>query len=436
MLRTSRELRAVMEAFYPFDGDGALLPVEQRRTLLASNANFDLEVQFRGFAQASAVDAGSPQIIQVSYTAADQTGTNPKKLPPIEGVERNAETRPAAVGAERAAIMLEWCVEDYQADLLWMSLDHFTSPKFSVEAYSSPHGHGGIYEPVVRALLEDAIEAMGIEVGNDELQAYVNYLTSNAFGEYARDFLGAVNLSGAAWVMVDTGDTPQAVNLASTKWLIDSVRTGLDLPEVIVEAEFSATGSSGEEEAYAYWPDPDNPQDAPTMTDQEQQAFLKRITTFVQKTDADAIAYEVGSKHAAKAGEKFAIDIGKLKATQVALRETMGRRIAYAGHGGTGFEWTDNLIGPVFKRNINTQHLYAGTMSQLEWVDEHREGIQNREKNAVGRGRKIAEVNAAAESAVELLKACRTWQTGPEFREVLEQVEAREVEFRDSAAKE
>jgi fructose/tagatose bisphosphate aldolase len=425
-----------MEAIYPFDAKGELLPLEKRCTLLASNANFDLEVQARGFVQASAAFEGSPQIVQISYTAADQTGTNPKKLPPIEGVERTPETRPAAVGAQRAAQILEWCTEDYQADLVWMSLDHYTSPKFSVDQYAVARGIGGIYEPVVRALLDDAIGSLSLDVSPDEYSAYVNYLTSDAFGEYVRDFFGSVAMSGAAWVMIDTGDTPAAVNLASTKWIIDSVRTALDLPEVIIEAEFSATGSSGGEDTYAYWPGPDAPEGASTMSDEEVEAFLKHITTFVQKTDADAIAYEVGSVHAAKAGETFPIDIGKLKAVQTRLRDLMGRYISYAGHGGTGFMWEDCLVGPVSKRNINTQHLYMGTMSQLEWVDEYRDGILGRDKNAVGRGRKIAEVNAAAESAIELLKECRSWQRGPEFREVLEGVEARQVEFQDSAAKE
>jgi len=205
---------------------------------------------------------------------------------------------------------------------------------------------------------------------------------------------------------------------------------------VIIEAEFSATGSSGEEEEYAYWPGPDAPEGAPTMGGEDQEAFLNRLRTFVQKTNADAIAYEVGSKHAAKAGEAFAIDVGKLKAVQVSLKELMGRHIAYAGHGGTGFKWEDDLIGPVFKRNINTQHLYAGTMSQVAWIDKHREGIENREKNAIGRGRKVAEVAAAADSAIGLLKECRSWQRGPEFRQILAGVEEKAAQFRDSAAKE
>ncbi len=436
MLRTSRELRAVLEAIYPFDENGEFKAIDDRMTLLASNANFDLEVQMRGFAQASAAGKGSPQIIQVSYTAADQTGTNPKKLPPIEGVERTTETRPASIGAQRAGIMLDWYCEDYQADLIWMSLDHYTSPKFKVADYAAPKGEGGIYRPIAKALLEDAAEKLGLSIGKEDMTSYLNYLCSDAFGEYARDFFGSVALSGAAWVMIDTGETPAAVNLASTKWMIDCVRTGLDMDEVIIEAEYSATGSSGSEEEYAYWPGEYAPAGAPTMTDEEQETFLEKINTFVKVTNADAIAYEVGSKHAAKAGEAFAIDVGKLKVVQAALRNTMGRHIPYAGHGGTGFKWEDNLVGSVFKRNINTQHLYEGTMSQLRWIDQYREGIENREKNAIGRGRKIAEVNAAAESAVELLKSCRSWQRGPQFRKVLAEVSAREVEFQDSNATE
>jgi fructose/tagatose bisphosphate aldolase len=436
MLRTSRELRAVMEAIYPFAANGQFKPLKQRMTLLASNANFDLEVQMRGFAMASAAGKGSPQIIQVSYTAADQTGTNPKKLPPIEGVSRNTETRPASIGAQRSGIMLDWYCEDYEADLVWMSLDHYTSPKFKVKDYAAPKGEGGIYRPVAKGLLEDAVEQLHLKVSKEDFAAYLNYLCCDAFGEYARDFFGSVALSGAAWVMIDTGETPSAVNLASTKWMIDTVRTGLDMDEVIIEAEYSATGSSGSEAEYAYWPGEYAPAGAPTMSAEAQETFLEKITTFVKLTNADAIAYEVGSKHAAKAGEAFTIDVGKLKATQSALRNAMGRHIPYAGHGGTGFKWEDNLIGPVFKRNINTQHLYAGTMSQLLWCDKYRAEIENREKDAIGRGRKLAEVNAAAESAVELLKSCQCWQRGPEIRKVLAAVSAKEAKFQDSNAKE
>ena len=82
MLRTSRELRAVMEATYPFDANGEFLPLDGRMTMLASNANFDLPIQCRGFTMASAVDNGSPQIIQISYTAADQTGSIPSTITP------------------------------------------------------------------------------------------------------------------------------------------------------------------------------------------------------------------------------------------------------------------------------------------------------------------------------------------------------------------
>ncbi len=436
MLRSSRELRAVLEAMYPFDAAGNLRPLGERCTLLASNANFALEVQLRGLVMASAAFQGSPQIIQISYTATDQTGSHPKKLKPIEGVRRNTRTRPAAVGARRAAQMLDWIADDYDADLIWMSLDHYTSPKFSVKAYAEPHGCGGIYEPVARALLEDAIESIGCNVSKGEFAAYVNYLTSDEFGEYARDFFGSVDLSDPAWAMIDTGATPAAVNLASSKWLIDGVRVGLDNTDVIIEAEFSATGSSGEEEEYAYWPGPHAPKGAPTMPEEEAQAFLKHLTTFVQKTDADGIAYEVGSKHAAKAGEQFKIDFGRLQAAQSALKDLMGRHIAYAGHGGTGFLWEDDLIGPVFKRNINTQHLFAGTMAQVQWIDKYRDGILNREKDAIGRGRKELEVKATADSAIELIKSCQCWQRGPEFRKVLAEVAERDVVFRDSNATE
>jgi fructose/tagatose bisphosphate aldolase len=293
-----------------------------------------------------------------------------------------------------------------------------------------------MYAPVAKALLEDAVDSAGLKVSKEEFAAYANYLTGDEFGEYARDFFGSVSMGKPAWAMVDTGDTPAAVNLASTKWIIDNVRTALDMNDVIIEAEFSATGSSGQEEEYAYWPGKDAPKGAATMSDREIEEFMKRITTFVKTTNADAIAYEVGSKHAAKAGESFVIDVGKLKAVQTALKALMGRHIPYAGHGGTGFDWQPDLIGPVFKRNINTQHLYAGTMSQVRWVDKYRAGIESRDKDAIGRGRKLAEVHAAAESAIELLKGCQSWQRGPEVRKVLAGLEAKKAEFRDSAAKE
>jgi hypothetical protein len=75
-------------------------------------------------------------------------------------------------------------------------------------------------------------------------------------------------------------------------------------------------------------------------------------------------------------------------------------------------------------------------MSQLQWVDENREAIEARQKKAVGRVRRIAEMNAAMDSAIELLKQCRAWQRGAESREALAGVEARGRIFRESAARE
>ncbi len=143
----------------------------------------------------------------------------------------------------------------------------------------------------------------------------------------------------------------------------------------------------------------------------------------------------MGSKHAAKAGEAFAIDVEKLKATQHALRTTMGRPIAYAGHGGTGFKWEGNLIGSVFKRNINTQHLYAGTMSQFGGSTSTARASRTARRMpsaAAARSPRSTPPPRAPWSAEE----CQCWQRGPEFRKVLAAVGAKEVEFQDSNATE
>ncbi len=410
-LRTGRELRQVCDHICPFDANGRLKPEVEQRTLLASNANIPLEVQLKAFVMASAQGAGSPQIVQISYNSALITGNSAAKVKLLDGVEPSLHDRPAAVGARRAAQMLAWFVEDFDAQCVFLSLDHFTSPKFDPAEWTGPHGSSGLTKAQARAIIEEAVEVMkpvfgaAADVSAEEVAAYVNFLTGDAFGEYRRDFLGAVEASRPAWAMIDTGGLPLVLNFATSREMAEAVRRDFDNQDVMIEAELSATGSSGDEEAYQ------------NLTGDELQAFVDGVVLFANFSGADGIAYEIGMKHAAKKGEKHEPDVGKLEATQRALLSETGRYIPFAQHGGTGAARL--LRGLVGKNNINTQYLVDGANFLADHVEKQLAGIREGAKGACGTGIYNGMVVPEAQRCLEKLKESGTHGMVPELLEVI-----------------
>jgi len=173
----------------------------------------------------------------------------------------------------------------------------------------------------------------------------------------------------------------------------------------MIECELSATGSSGDEEAYE------------RLSDEALEAFTERTVLFATFSGADGIAYEIGMKHAAKQGEKHEPDIAKLEATQRALMLETGRYIPFAQHGGTGAaKLARGLVG---KNNINTQYLVDGANFLADYVEARVGGIREGQKSACGTGLYNSMVIPEAERCVEKIKETNTYGIVPELLEVI-----------------
>ncbi len=410
-LRTGTELRKVFDYICPFDSKGGLKPSDGQRTLLASNANLPLEIQLKAFVMASAQGAGSPQIVQISYSSAMITGNLAGKIELLAGVETILHGRPTGVGARRAAEMLSWFVEDFGTQCVFLALDHFTAPKFNLAGWQESRSGSGLKKAVAKAVIDEAVEAMKpvfgaeAEVSKEEFAAFVNFLQSDTYGEYRRDFLGAVEAARPAWAMIDTGNLPIVLNFATSREIAGAVRGDFDNRDVMIECELSATGSSGDQEAYE------------RLSDRELKGFIERTVLFAAFAGADGIAYEIGMKHAAKQTEKHEPDIAKLEETQRALMLELGRYVPFAQHGGTG---AANLArGLVGKNNINTQYLVDGANFLADHVEACLEGIRAGDKKVCGTGLYNGMVVPEAERCVAKLKEAGTYGLAPELLDVI-----------------
>ncbi len=403
-LRTGKELRKVYEVLCPFNKDGSLKPDKELRTILASNGNFPLELQTKAFAIASAIAPGSPQIIQVSYTASKMTGNHPKSFKIPEGVKRNSLDRPVAIGAMRGAEIVDAQVQDFGAQCVFLSLDHFTSPPLAKE-YARSKGYG-LSKAVSWAILEEAREAMkpvfGKEVDVDKatMLTYVDYLTSDLYGEYRADFLGAVKLSKPAWAMIDTGALPPILNFATTREMTFAVRNSIENRDCMIESEFSATGQSGEEHEYE------------KLTGDALENFKERIILFVDYTQSEAVAYEIGMVHAAKQAEKHDPDVQRLEVVQRGLFQRFKKHVPFAQHGGTGA--ASLTRGLVAKNNINTQYLVDMANTFADHYEKNKEGLRAGAKDACGSGVYVKMVSALTDRCVAKMKEANTFGIVPE----------------------
>jgi len=412
-LGCGRELKKVFQELCPFEPDGKLKPEQDRATLLASNVNIPFEIQMSAFVQASALGEGSPQIIQVSCNAARIAGRDPKKARAsfLEGVERKSSSRAVPVGAVRARKALEEFVEDFGVKLIFLSLDHFTAPPFDPDRYSTSQGSGGLDPFVARARVEEAIEAMKplygkeVDISKELLESYVNYLVSDAVGEYRKDFLLSVDLAKPAWAMIDTGELPPVLNFALSKDLVSAVRKELDNHDTIIEAEIAATGTSGQEV------------EQKKLTEKELERYKDKVVLFVKFVGAEGIAYDIGMKHAAKKGEKHEPDIEKLESVQKGLFLELGENIPFAQHGGTGAAKV--VRGLVGKDNINTQYLVDGANFFADHYEKNKDAIRGGVKSACGTDIYLKMIAVQAKRAVSKLKETGSFGLTPRLLKAL-----------------
>jgi len=351
-------------------------------------------------------------MVQYSYSANAQEGGDPGKLK--LDIPRFTDIRPHGFGSWMGNLLLHKYASMYGTDMLFMSLDHFTSPELD-KVNPSLEGKLGSHDyEVAKAKIAHAAKSLApilgkvAEIDEKTLNAYIGYMLSPEYQSYRADFLAAVRFGNPAWAMIDTGALPTVLNFATSRDLAGAVRNELHNKDVMIEAELSATGQSGEEGAYKYWK---------TINAPEQETERRLVTLFVKYTGADAIAYEIGMEHAAKSGEAHEPDEEKLRDIQLTLYKETSRHIPFAQHGGTG---SSRIIrGLVGKYNVNTAYLHAGAMAELARCEKMGPDIRGRVKKAIGTDRMLAEIAAVRAVAEDYLHQTDTFGMSPELRKVL-----------------
>jgi len=367
MLKNGIILRKVFDEICPFTENGELLSKEERITLLASNANKPMEIQGLAFVMASAVGQHSPQIIQMSHSCCKIMGNDPKKISLIDETGKITTSNYCADGVRTGSLLLDAYTEQFGTELVFLALDHFTSPTLEQGINSGTKGNED-QKNKAKKKIENVIEFTGKQLEEEEINRFADYMVSKKYLQFREDFVESVKVGKAAWAMVDSGVLPPLLNFAVTKEIVDDVREFDE--SVMIEAEFNATGSSGDEEKYEF------------LQEKELEKFADEIVSFVKYTKTDGIAYEIGMKHAAKQDEKHEPDIKKLELTQRKLFQELGRYIPFAQHGGTGAaELETGLVG---KNNINTKYLVNGAQFLLEHCKKEEKGILTGEKKSCG----------------------------------------------------
>ncbi len=387
-------LRMLFERFCPFDRDLTLKSEEQRKTVLAANANYPLEIPFAAFYHAATVEGGSPIIVQVSGAAIETLGRalRPRSKDPTYDL-RN--------GARMVASISQRYDDIYKPGFVALGLDHFAVPELrealfadsepDAEKVPCPSGEE------VRQRLREAVSA-GEEYGIgrpslEDMIAYEAYLCSQEYRRALAGFMAVVEEMKPAWAMIDTEEIPVGLNFAITREVVDMVRrAGSD---AIVEAEYGATGQAGAEDSYE------------PLKGEELLRFARQVAGFVKYTGAEGISYPIGMEHAAPTAVKHAPDVARLETVQREIMRVSGRYVAFAQHGGTGAkEIARGLVG---KNNVNTHFLVTAAQSVAMHVAKYKEGIALGRKSASGTGLYTSAARAVMYATIEKMKACGTF---------------------------
>jgi fructose/tagatose bisphosphate aldolase len=360
---------------------GAETPAASGRvSILAANANFPVEIQVRAFCQAAAAGKGSPLIVQFSHGA----------LKIIGGRARD----PAVSGAGLARFMVEQAVRESRPTHVAVALDHFKVPPYPGDGREG----GGRAGRLAAALVDDAREVgRGLlgEASASELDGYCAYLASPAYGAFKREYAATLLALDPAWAMIDTERLPPILDLALTRDVVEFTRRDLGLTEMMLEAEYGATGVAGQDRPYQ------------PLRGGELAHFADEVATFVAYTGADGIAYPIGMEHAAPLAQRHEPDLERLGCVQRRITDVAGRYVPFAQHGGTGAaHLARGLVG---KNNVNTHFLVAAANRiadrTLAEVDRIRAGV----KEACGTGLYAGAVEAVREAAVDKLKETGTF---------------------------
>lgn len=388
-LLSGGQVKAICRHFSPFCESGELRPEEERVTILAANAFQPLDVMSRAFASAAARDGGSPLLVQISFSALRSLGR-----------------RDFARGAGLARAIIEGQADQCGAAFVGMTLDHFRVPDFPIQDGGRPDE---LEVRVARARLDDAVEAArglaGCEVTSEAVDEYVRYMTAPAYRAFRGSFLQAVASARPAWAMIDTERLPPVLDFAVTRDVVEAVRECLGDRDVILEAEFGATGSSGDEIPYVQ------------LSGDALKGFARGVAAFVGYTGADAIAYPIGMEHAARIGETHEPDVERLEVVHREVLQTVGRYVPFAQHGGTGA--ASLARGLVGKNNVATRFLVVAANYLADYTRDNLDGIRAGVKAACGVAMYEGMTEAVAGATVEKLKECGSYGRGPEVAGIL-----------------
>ena len=404
-LARGKELYSLFQQFSPFESDLTLKPQEQRRTVLAANANFPLGLEIMAFARAAALDCGSPIIIQFSGNALARAG---------RGIARNDEVpylEALRYGAQMAALVSQVYIDAYNPPFVALGLDHFALPDVTKAGFANASAQISqvpnrcckevetyiIPRKSSISMLNEALEfasGYGIQApGKDEFETWVEYLGSFSYAHAVAGFMVCLEEINPAWAMIDTEEMPPVLNYAVTRHVCDLAKSRRF--DAILEAEYGSTGQAGSNGGYV------------SLHGDELDKFARQVAGFVKYTGARGISYPIGMEHAAPLDVRHEPDTKRLETVQREIVNQAGYYAPFAQHGGTGAK---NLAkGLVAKNNINTHFLITMAQNLLGHFMANKQFIEQGKKSACGSDIYIAAAEAVFGAAVEKIKEAGTY---------------------------
>ncbi len=362
----------------------------------------------------------SPLIVQLSHNALLLIGGDPDAFPPPHGVHRDDRIHPVVDGAVIGNWMIEEFAAHYGAEWLAVSLDHFKLPPYTPPGQPADPGSGLRFSEdlapldvelaerrIVHALaaLEPVYQG-ALDRSEETLRSYVRYLCGDRYRQFKQDFLAVVGTIAPAWAMIDTERLPPVLDFAVTRDVIDSVRGDLGNRDVVIEAEYGATGTRGQ--ALAYQP----------TRGPELESLARQVAAFIAYSGAEAVAYPIGMEHGARTGEAHEPDVERLVTVQREILTWTGRYVPFVQHGGTGA--ASIVRGLVAKDNVNTRFLVAGANALADQVLQNQREIRAGDKKACGTGIFTEMTAAVYEATIQKLKECGSYGLGPEVQALLD----------------
>ncbi len=405
-LLDGRQLRKIFDGFVPFEGaDLALKPQDEQVTILAANSNNWMTT--RALIMAAATGEQSPIIIQFSYNSNVKIGGDASTIWTPAGLKNHGNA--VVNGAKANADWVAMEADNWGADYVAVSLDHFKVPKYSADktyaACATPFDYGAQIRFAQEFMAAKGLDAAA-NITEEEFNSYVAYMNSVEYQGFRADFMNTVDLMDPAWGMIDTEGIPFVLDFAVTRDFAIGVREGLGNSHMMLEAELGATGTSGDGIGYV------------PMRGADLEEFAHLAAAFVAFTGAEGMAYDIGMKHSALAAEKHPADEEKMEAVQRQVIAETGIYAAYAQHGGTGAAAVAK--GLVGKTNVNTAFLVAGSCARADWFNQDIDKVKGGDKKICGTNVEThVYVEAIYNSAVERYATTGSWQTGPKVAEFL-----------------